>query len=86
MAKKAAESLKNNELIIEPNHYHNQWLLWLDNSKYVIKMLFLGTNIEQNCNIFLEIGAFLDNSGGVIDYHYLKLNMVGFLHTIWMKL
>jgi len=37
-------------------------------------------------NIFLEIGVYLDNSGGDIDYHYLKLNMVGFLHIIQMKL
>lgn len=37
-------------------------------------------------NIFLEIGVYLDNSGGDIDYHYLKLNMVGFLRIIQMKL
>lgn len=37
-------------------------------------------------NIFLEIGVYLDNFGGAIDYHSLKLNMVGFLHIIQMKL
>lgn len=36
MARKASESLRNGELTIEPNYYHNQWLLWLDNSKYLI--------------------------------------------------
>ncbi|XP_003240691.1 valine--tRNA ligase isoform X1 [Acyrthosiphon pisum] len=33
MAQKASESLRNGKLIIEPTHYHNQWFLWLDNSK-----------------------------------------------------
>lgn len=36
MAKKASESLRNGELTIEPKHYHNQWFLWLDASKYKI--------------------------------------------------
>lgn len=80
MARKASESLKNGQLTIEPNHYHNQWLLWLDNSKYIIyiqyecKLIYVKT-----INIFSETGVSLDNFGGVIDYHYLKLNMVGFL-------
>lgn len=37
-------------------------------------------------NIFVGIGVYLDNFGGAIDCHYLKLNMVGFLHIIQMKL
>lgn len=36
MAHKASESLRSGELTIEPNNYHNQWLLWLDNIKYKI--------------------------------------------------
>lgn len=40
MAQKASESLRNGKLIIEPTHYHNQWFLWLDNSKYIIKIKY----------------------------------------------
>ncbi|XP_050420491.1 valine--tRNA ligase-like [Adelges cooleyi] len=33
MAQKASAALQNGDLKIEPEHYHNQWLLWLDNSR-----------------------------------------------------
>jgi len=39
MAQKASESFRNGKLTIEPSHYHNQWLLWLDNSKYIIILI-----------------------------------------------
>lgn len=37
-------------------------------------------------NIILEIGVYLDNYGGVTDYHYLKPNTVGYRHIVKMKL
>lgn len=86
MAQKASESLRSGELTIEPNHYHNQWFLWLDNIKYKMLIFYFYTSKVQINNIILEIGVYLDNSGGVIDYQYMKQNMVGFLHTAQKKL
>lgn len=49
MAQKTSEFFRSRKLTIEPNNFHNKWLLWLDSSlfkyninfkKYMVKLFY----------------------------------------------